>query len=61
MRVRWLRAALRNLQEEASFIAAEDPKAARWWFSGSSQPSRCWPSSPESAGPAASPTHANWS
>jgi len=29
MRVRWLRAALRNLEEEASFIAAEDPKAAQ--------------------------------
>ena len=29
MRVRWLRTALRNLDEEASFIAAEDPVAAR--------------------------------
>ena len=29
MRVRWLRRALRNLDEEASYIAAEDPKAAR--------------------------------
>jgi plasmid stabilization system protein ParE len=29
MRVRWLRAALRNLDEEASFIAADDPAAAR--------------------------------
>ena len=29
MRVRWLRTALRNLEEEASFIAADDPDAAR--------------------------------
>jgi toxin ParE1/3/4 len=29
MRVRWLRAALRNLDVEASFIAEEDPSAAR--------------------------------
>jgi plasmid stabilization system protein ParE len=29
MEVRWLRAALRNLDEEAGFIAAEDPHAAR--------------------------------
>ena len=29
MRVRWLRTALRNLAEEASFIAADDPPAAR--------------------------------
>jgi plasmid stabilization system protein ParE len=29
MRVRWLRRALRNLDEEASFIAAEDAVAAR--------------------------------
>jgi plasmid stabilization system protein ParE len=29
MRVRWLRAALRNLDEEASYIAADDPAAAR--------------------------------
>lgn len=29
MRIRWLRKALRNLDEEASFIAAEDSKAAR--------------------------------
>ncbi len=29
MRIRWLRKALRNLDEEASYIAAEDPKAAR--------------------------------
>jgi plasmid stabilization system protein ParE len=29
MRVRWLRTALRNLDEEASFIAADDPDAAR--------------------------------
>lgn len=29
MRVRWLRAALRNLDEEASYIAADDPGAAR--------------------------------
>jgi plasmid stabilization system protein ParE len=29
MRVRWLRAALRNLDEEASFIAADDPADAR--------------------------------
>lgn len=29
MRVRWLRAALRNLDEEATFIAQEDPTAAR--------------------------------
>jgi plasmid stabilization system protein ParE len=29
MRVRWLRAALRNLEDEASFIAAEDPRAAQ--------------------------------
>ena len=29
MRIRWLRAALRNLDEEASHIAADDPRAAR--------------------------------
>ena len=29
MRVRWLRKALRNLDEEASCIAADDPAAAR--------------------------------
>jgi len=28
MRIRWLRQALRNLDEEASYIAAEDPRAA---------------------------------
>ena len=29
MRVRWLRAALRNLDEQASWIAEDDPAAAR--------------------------------
>lgn len=29
MRVRWLRTALRNLEDEAAYIAIEDPKAAR--------------------------------
>jgi toxin ParE1/3/4 len=29
MRVRWLRTALRNLDEEAEYIAADDPAAAR--------------------------------
>ena len=29
MRVRWLRAALRNLDEEASFVASDSPAAAR--------------------------------
>lgn len=29
MRVDWLRAALRNLSEEADYIAADDPAAAR--------------------------------
>jgi len=29
MRVRWLRTALRNLDEETSYIAADDPAAAR--------------------------------
>ena len=29
MQVRWLRAALRNLDEEATYISADDPKAAR--------------------------------
>lgn len=29
MRVRWLLKALRNLDEEAAYIAAEDPAAAR--------------------------------
>ena len=29
MRVRWLRNALRNLDEEAAYIATEDPAAAR--------------------------------
>lgn len=29
MRVRWLRKALRNLDEEASYIASDDPIAAR--------------------------------
>ncbi|MGJ7498692.1 type II toxin-antitoxin system RelE/ParE family toxin [Variovorax sp. RT4R15] len=28
MRVRWLRTALRNLDDEAAYIAVEDPKAA---------------------------------
>jgi len=29
MRIRWLRTALRNLDEEAAYIAADDPAAAR--------------------------------
>ena len=29
MRVKWLRKALRNLDEEATYIAADDPAAAR--------------------------------
>jgi toxin ParE1/3/4 len=29
MRIRWLRMALRNLQQEAEYIAQEDPAAAR--------------------------------
>jgi toxin ParE1/3/4 len=29
MRLRWLRTALRNLDEEAAYIAADDPAAAR--------------------------------
>ena len=29
MQVRWLRTALRNLDEEATFIAADDPRAAQ--------------------------------
>ena len=29
MQLRWLRAALENLDEEAEFIATEDPRAAR--------------------------------
>lgn len=29
MRVRWLRNALRNLDDEATYIAADDPAAAR--------------------------------
>lgn len=29
MQIRWLRAALRNLDEEATYIAADDPQAAR--------------------------------
>jgi plasmid stabilization system protein ParE len=29
MRIRWLRTALRNLDEAADFIAADDPAAAR--------------------------------
>jgi len=29
VRIRWLRTALRNLDEEASYIAADDPAAAR--------------------------------
>jgi len=29
MRIRWLRKALRNLDEEATYIAADDPNAAR--------------------------------
>ncbi len=29
MRVRWLRKVLTNLDEEAAYIAADDPKAAR--------------------------------
>ena len=29
MRVRWLRKAVRNLDEEASYIAQDDPKAAQ--------------------------------
>ena len=30
MRIKWLRAALRNLDEEAAYIAADDPKAAQF-------------------------------
>ena len=29
MRIKWLRAALRNLDEEAAYISADDPKAAQ--------------------------------
>ena len=29
MQLKWLRTALRNLDEEAAFIAADDPKAAQ--------------------------------
>jgi len=29
MRVRWLRTALRNLDDEAAYIATDDPEAAR--------------------------------
>jgi len=29
MRVRWLRTALRNLEDEAAYIATDDPEAAR--------------------------------
>lgn len=29
MRVRWLRTALRNLDDEAAYIATDDPKAAQ--------------------------------
>jgi len=29
MRLRWLRHALRNLDDEAAYIAADDPTAAR--------------------------------
>ena len=29
MRVRWLRTALRNMDDEAAYIAADDPAAAR--------------------------------
>jgi plasmid stabilization system protein ParE len=29
MQIKWLRTALRNLDEEIAFIAAEDPQAAR--------------------------------
>jgi toxin ParE1/3/4 len=29
MQVRWLRTALRNLEDEAAYIAADDPAAAR--------------------------------
>ena len=29
MRLRWLRTALRNLDEEATYIAVDDPKAAQ--------------------------------
>lgn len=29
MQIRWLRTALRNLDEEAAYIAADDPAAAR--------------------------------
>jgi len=29
MKIRWLRTALRNLDEEASYVAADDPAAAR--------------------------------
>lgn len=29
MRIRWLRKALRNLDDEAAYIAADDPAAAR--------------------------------
>ncbi len=29
MRLRWLRTALRNLDDEATYVSADDPKAAR--------------------------------
>lgn len=29
MRIRWLRTALRNLDDEAAYVAADDPQAAR--------------------------------
>jgi len=34
VRVRWLRSALRNLDEEARYIAADDPHAAAQMISG---------------------------
>jgi addiction module RelE/StbE family toxin len=30
VQVKWLRTALRNLDEEAAYIAADDPRAAQW-------------------------------
>jgi plasmid stabilization system protein ParE len=39
MRLRWLRTALNNLDEEADYIAAEDPAAVRLMVSAFIPPS----------------------
>jgi len=43
MKIRWLRTALLNLDEEAAYIAAEDPAAARLVVARILEAVACWP------------------